>query len=427
VGVKLLKGQVRILKSNLENEIGQQIPVRHPLMAWLASHAAALVTWCTKGHDGRTAYQKVRGKEFRTRLLAVGEACRFKNRSHEPLKASVENRRFHAGIFIGIDRRTGQHILHNGSEVKLARTIMRMFGTEKWDKEALVKIGCTPYDMHQPREPEVIFREKNDEQIANPKELISMARQVYIKPKDLERYGLTRKCKKCDHERAYCPGRTSAAHSKVCRVRIMKELAKTEEGQARIAAAAVRLDMTVSELGQQHRADVPKGKIEPVVQHQQLDSPPIFLPMTESETIKPPKCESGEALSPADDDRLVETYRNREESNRHGILDMGFEEGKPQELPGMEVDVITAEDCDLKDLMNTMTRKAKEEILTVNREIMSVVQALGGKPAEVQKGAIPRCESDRVRYIFSSGGDSRDQAVAGVEAHFKIRSGFDYC
>ena len=141
-----------------------------------------------------------------------------------------------------------------------------------------MKIGCTPtaYDIHQPREPEVIFREKNGEQMANPKELISMARQVYIKPKDLERYGLTRGYKKCDHERAYGPGRTSAAQSKVCRGRIMKELAKTEEGQARLAAAAVRLDMTVSELGQQHRADVPQGEIEPVVQHQQLDSPDVF-------------------------------------------------------------------------------------------------------------------------------------------------------
>ena len=51
----------------------------------------------------------------------------------------------------------------------------------------------------------------------------------------------------------------------------MKELANTDEGRARIAAAAVRLDMTVSELGQRHRADVPQGMIapaEPMVHHQ---------------------------------------------------------------------------------------------------------------------------------------------------------------
>ena len=126
-----MKSHMRTSRSNLENEIGQRIPVRHPLMAWMATHAAALITWCAKGHDGRTAYQRVRGKEFRTRLLAFGEACRFNSRRHEPLKGAIDGRRLHAGIFIGVDRRTGQYILHNGSEVKLARTIMRMLGTEK--------------------------------------------------------------------------------------------------------------------------------------------------------------------------------------------------------------------------------------------------------------------------------------------------------
>ena len=55
-----------------------------------------------------------------------------------------------------------------------------------------------------------------------------MARQVYVKPEDLERYGLTRDCKKCDHECNYGPGRTSVAHFKICIDRIMKELAKTD-------------------------------------------------------------------------------------------------------------------------------------------------------------------------------------------------------
>ena len=104
----------------------------------------------------------------------------------------------------------------------------------------------------------------------------------------------------------------------------MKELAKTNEGRASIAAAATRLDMTVSELGQRHPADVLQGEmvpVEPRGQHQP-ESPPNFLPMNETETIKPPTCESGEAPPPADDDRLVET---QEEQAHHGVLDMGFD------------------------------------------------------------------------------------------------------
>ena len=53
VGVKLLKGHLRTLKSCLEAKIGYKVPVKHPLIAWMVRHAADLVTWCARGHDGR--------------------------------------------------------------------------------------------------------------------------------------------------------------------------------------------------------------------------------------------------------------------------------------------------------------------------------------------------------------------------------------
>ena len=133
------------------------------------------------------------------------------------MKGIVDGRRFHAGIFIGIGRITGQYMLHDGSEVKPAWTIMRMPRAEKWNTGALVTVGCTPYDLHQPKEPEVVFREKTGEKVDNPEQLIPMARQVYIKPKDIQRYGFTRGCRKYDQELNDGPGRMSAPYSKTCR------------------------------------------------------------------------------------------------------------------------------------------------------------------------------------------------------------------
>ena len=76
--------------------------------------------------------------------MAFGEACRLKSRSHEPIGGISDGRRFHAGIFVGVDRRTGQYMLHDGIPIKLARTVLRMPGAEKWNKEAMSKIGCKP-------------------------------------------------------------------------------------------------------------------------------------------------------------------------------------------------------------------------------------------------------------------------------------------
>ena len=93
--------------------------------------------------------------------------------------------------------------------------------------EAMAKIGCTPYDLHQLREPEVIFRETKEEGEEEPQRQFVLARQVYIESADIEKYGLTRGCNKCHHEPNYGPGRTSAGHSKVCRGRIVNEMSKT--------------------------------------------------------------------------------------------------------------------------------------------------------------------------------------------------------
>ena len=76
--------------------------------------------------------------------------------------------------------------------------------------------------------------------------------------------------------------------------------------------------------------------------------------------------------------------------------------------------------------MNTMTRSATEEIQTVNREIRSVIRALGGNQQRYRRER-SRAVKLIVRDLLSSEGDSRDQAVAGAEAYSKIRSGLDYC
>ena len=57
---------------------------------------------------------------------------------------------------------------------------------------------------------------------------------------------------------------------------------------------------------------------------------------------------------------------------------MGIGDDVPQELPGMEVDMIGENSSDLKGLMKTLTRDAKEEVLAANQDIVSVIRMLGG-------------------------------------------------
>ena len=90
-------------------------------------------------------------------------------------------------------------MVYSDDQVQLARTVVRVPEADKWCKESLSAVRCTPWDMHVPRETEIILKEKIDKGEGNFEEKITIARQPYIRASDLDQFGMTRGCPKCDH------------------------------------------------------------------------------------------------------------------------------------------------------------------------------------------------------------------------------------
>ena len=143
---------------------------------------------------------------------------------------------------------------------------------------------------------------------------------------------------------------------------------------------------------------MPKGESEQVEQHQPDGALPNFLPMDDNEVIKPRESDQDKRQVP-DEAELAETHPSAEREPRHGVIDTGYEiplgppggfnysmddDGRTdnvQDAPGMEVDLvmeIEPDESDLKELMQTMTRDAREEVRRANHDILSVVRAMGG-------------------------------------------------
>ena len=55
--VKQVKARIRTMKLCLWRRIGKRIPPRHPIMTWLAPHAASIVRYRVRGPDGQTPYE----------------------------------------------------------------------------------------------------------------------------------------------------------------------------------------------------------------------------------------------------------------------------------------------------------------------------------------------------------------------------------
>ena len=83
-GVRLVKGHLRTMKSCLESKIRKKIPEQHPLMSWLVEHTAWLLTVRLRGSDGKTAYERIRGRPFNKRLTDFGEEVLYKLPSKGP-------------------------------------------------------------------------------------------------------------------------------------------------------------------------------------------------------------------------------------------------------------------------------------------------------------------------------------------------------
>ena len=114
VGVESVRGMVKTIQLCLEKRLGHRIPVAHPIMSWLVSHAAVLSNYSVLGQDGRTPYHRVRGRPWGARLMSFGECCRFKIRSKEGLDTDSSGNRFSKGIVLGFCIRDGQYTIFSG-------------------------------------------------------------------------------------------------------------------------------------------------------------------------------------------------------------------------------------------------------------------------------------------------------------------------
>ena len=91
-GVKLLKGLLRVHVLSLERKLGHRVPSKHPMMSWLVEHVADVATKYLRGIDGRTAYERLFGKQIHEEGLEFGEKVLWKQRANKDMNVLLEAR-----------------------------------------------------------------------------------------------------------------------------------------------------------------------------------------------------------------------------------------------------------------------------------------------------------------------------------------------
>jgi len=162
VGVKLVRGLFRSLRSCLEQRIGRKLPMMHPLTSWLLEHTSNLLSVSVRGTDGVTPWARVRGRPFGLQILNFGERCNYKLRTKGPEHDDRGNMmmRHEQGVFLGYDRSTNEYILYGDGELRRTRAVMRCPFEERWCAKDLEAVDRTPWSSAERKEPKAVLGEE---------------------------------------------------------------------------------------------------------------------------------------------------------------------------------------------------------------------------------------------------------------------------
>ena len=140
------EGFFRSLKSQLDDRYLTRIMVEHPIVAWMCEHAAYLLNRLEVGRDGKTAYERSKGKRATALGLEFGEKILFKEKPVGALQKLMPQ--WKHGVFIGIKRSSGEVIISNDAgEVKYIRSVRRVPVEERWDVTSLAWVRHVPWNL----------------------------------------------------------------------------------------------------------------------------------------------------------------------------------------------------------------------------------------------------------------------------------------
>ena len=117
--VQSVEGQIRVLRSYLEEKFEVKIAAGHAIWAWIAEYASYTLNRMEVGNDGKTAYERIKGKKAKVMGVAFGEKVLWKRRLARGGLGKLCNL-WEDAIFLGAKGTTGEFIV--GDEKGIHRT-----------------------------------------------------------------------------------------------------------------------------------------------------------------------------------------------------------------------------------------------------------------------------------------------------------------
>ncbi len=230
-----LMGQIRTMKSCLEDDLKMKIDANENIMKWLVSHAAMTISRYQVGKDGRTAYERLKGRQCTKQITKFAEQVLYKVTKRKGEHDEKCEARWEYATWLGIYPKTNEHIVCHRDGVIKCRCIRRLRDDLKWNGNIVKGINATPWEWKiscdEKRGGEA-DRANGDGPTTVPIEARipkGTMKRMYIRKSDVTRYGETKACAGC---RAVLTGKRGVPHTEACRLRIEERIREHEPSRA---------------------------------------------------------------------------------------------------------------------------------------------------------------------------------------------------
>ena len=126
----------------LEARVKRKVDPRLLIVSFIPEYTAYLLNRLEVGKDGKTGYERAKGKRACVMGVEFGEKVLFKVRFKEKM-AKIEAR-WEPGIFVGVRGRSGDFWIAVKGKVFGVRSIRRLAFEERWGQDCLGWVNRVP-------------------------------------------------------------------------------------------------------------------------------------------------------------------------------------------------------------------------------------------------------------------------------------------
>ena len=252
---------LRTLKSSLDERMGVKINVLHPVLTWLCEFVGYMMNRMEVASDGKTPYERVKGKRSEVMGLEFCEKVLWKY--HPGRRMAKFDARWGYGLFLGVRSRSGELIVVDGEskEVKYVRTVKRIPEEQRWDPNNLEWITMVPWnrgsgDKEADGElPEFDVKKGPGRQLTEEEkqditrdETPRIIHRAHLRKADFDKHGYTDRCPGCS---AILRGLHVQPHSAECRNRMETALSsdiRVKNAKARMQERSAKMKRSPDEV-----------------------------------------------------------------------------------------------------------------------------------------------------------------------------------